>query len=239
MAFWETEWLIEQIASLSITLEQWDSFRSGIFESDRERALACLFLNRTSFSGIMSSSAGPIGGRSQSSKYKIDCRFPVETLSRRLRQVGELREKVVFVECADWRETLDKVRRLGLNDDEVFLYLDPPFYEKSDRLYRFHFGTVEHEILHDTVVALKQNWLLSYDPAKVILDMYSHDGVGPKHVDLLYSTAGSQTPFTAKELIITNLANLPVETRLWRSSEEWCNSTRSIGRKCRFRGAGG
>jgi hypothetical protein len=42
---------------------------------DRDIAVKCLFLNRTTFSGILHGRAGPMGGRKQQSDYKIDCRF--------------------------------------------------------------------------------------------------------------------------------------------------------------------
>lgn len=48
-------------------------------------AFACLFLNRTSFNGTLHWRAGPIGGKEQTSKYAIDCRFPRERLVQRLR----------------------------------------------------------------------------------------------------------------------------------------------------------
>ena len=78
VVFREPEWLIEQIGNAPVTVRQWHQFWAGGFRSDRERALACLFLNRTSFSGILSDSAGPIGGYEQKSEYKIDCRSAPE-----------------------------------------------------------------------------------------------------------------------------------------------------------------
>jgi DNA adenine methylase len=40
-----------------------------------ELGLAFLFFNRTNYSGIIN--AGPIGGKRQLSKYKMQCRFNV------------------------------------------------------------------------------------------------------------------------------------------------------------------
>lgn len=224
VVFSDPEWLIEQMEAIEVTVENWKYFRENSFRSNRDRALACIFLNRTSFSGILASGAGPIGGYSQESKYKIDCRFTVSTLAKRIRQAANLGDRVLFVDHADWMQTLNKVEGMGYDPKEVFYYLDPPFYRKAERLYRFYFEAGDHASLHDVLVELDHPWLLSYDPAGPILALYSHNGCGPKHVDLLYSAAADGNRVEAQELIISNLPHLPRETRLWRSSEEWRTS---------------
>ena len=231
VVFSDAEWLIKKIKTIPITLENWDYFRANSFRSHRERALACIFLNRTNFSGILTRNAGPIGGRSQRSEYKIDCRFTVETIVKRIRQARGLRRRVYFVDNADWKETINKVESLRFEHGDVFYYLDPPFYKKAKRLYEYHFMDEDHVRLHNTLGQVDQPWVLSYDPVKSILGMYSHNGCGPKHIDLLYSAAAGNL-VEARELVITNLTRLPKETRLWRSSTEWrSNRGESFGRK--------
>ena len=58
--FWQvaatdTEWLIERMWEEPVTLERWDYWRrwTPACASDREIAVKCLFLNRTTFSGIL------------------------------------------------------------------------------------------------------------------------------------------------------------------------------------------
>ena len=53
VVFTDTEWLIDQVLSVAITLENWDAFRAQPEGAPRDNALKCLFLNRTSFSGIL------------------------------------------------------------------------------------------------------------------------------------------------------------------------------------------
>src|SRR5690606_32232100 len=100
-AFWQvaaarTEELIGRISEEhskyvlsggSKALERWDFWRSwkprpeaSQATSSLELATKCLFLNRTTFSGILHGQAGPIGGRSQSSDYGIGCRFNLPAL---------------------------------------------------------------------------------------------------------------------------------------------------------------
>jgi DNA adenine methylase len=72
----DTDWLIDRMMDEAVTLERWDHWRvwQPRGPDDRELAVKCLFLNRTTFSGILHGRAGPIGGRKQESSYKIDCR---------------------------------------------------------------------------------------------------------------------------------------------------------------------
>jgi DNA adenine methylase len=144
--FWQvaagdTDWLIDRMWHEPVTLERWDYWRqwTPANDSDRDAAVKCLFLNRTTFSGILHRRAGPIGGRRQESQYKIDCRFNKEALEARLRFIGDLYEanRLVDVWCEDWRETLQDVAEWypQLLPNQVIAYLDPPYWNKSPRLY--------------------------------------------------------------------------------------------------------
>ena len=226
VVFREPDWLIGQLESIEVSVENWRYYRSATFRSDRQRALACMFLNRTSFSGILAHSAGPIGGYEQKSEYSIDCRFPVGTLSKRIRQASELSDRVVFVNVGDWRDTMQRARALRFGSANVLYYLDPPFYEKARKLYRFAFEKDDHAIVRDALMRTRSPWILSYDPVRPILDLYYGNGRGPKRVELFYSAAAQGKPSEAQELIITNLQKLPGKTRLWRSVAEWRGSAK-------------
>lgn len=141
----ETEWLIDRMMDEPVTLERWDHWRTWQPSDfrDRDTAVKCLFLNRTTFSGILHGRAGPIGGRKQESQYKIDCRFNKEALVTRLRFIGDLyaSNRLVDVWCKDWQDTLDDVAEWypQLIPNQVIAYLDPPYWSKSPKLYRKSF----------------------------------------------------------------------------------------------------
>lgn len=121
-AFWKTvffdaDWLIEQVETIEVTLEQWYKFKAAVPKQRRDRALVCLFLNRTSFSGILAR-AGPIGGYQQKSQYKIDCRFPRETLVKRIRQAEALKDRVAFVWNLHWKKGLSLIRKSCIHGQE-------------------------------------------------------------------------------------------------------------------------
>ncbi len=84
-SFWLTvfndgTWLRNKVRKAGITLDEWIRLRNLPLNGHRANAWKCLYLNRTSFSGILSLKAGPLGGKSQASKFKIDCRFYRDTI---------------------------------------------------------------------------------------------------------------------------------------------------------------
>ncbi len=198
-AFWDTvfhdaEWLVEQIRTVDVTLERWHGYKAAIPDDRRERALACLFLNRTSYSGILTRRTGPIGGQAQTSRYAIDCRFPRGTLIERIERLAARADRVAFVLHNSWEEGLAHVSSLintGANklaSKDVFYYIDPPFFRKAERLYTYYFRDADHRRLRDSLIGLEERWVLSYDACDDVEDLYR--GVGNKlYFDLPYSTA--------------------------------------------------
>lgn len=132
-------------------IERWDYWRTwrpanGLDTASArlESAVKCLFLNRTTFSGILHGRAGPIGGRAQESAYDIGCRFNPAALADRIAYVGHLYEtgRIIDVWCMDWRDTLDNTASIykTLLPNRVVAYLDPPYLRKSATLYNQSFA---------------------------------------------------------------------------------------------------
>jgi DNA adenine methylase len=192
--FWQvaaadTEWLIDRMWDEPVTLERWEYWRSWTpaRASDRDAAVKCLFLNRTTFSGILHGRAGPIGGRRQAGPYKIDCRFNKAVLEKRLRFIGDLYDanRLTDVWCKDWQATLRDVAEWypQLLPNRVIAYLDPPYWEKSPRLYSTSFdpaggyaisrtlptkdewfaGRAHYQLAEYLRRRAQVRWILSYD----------------------------------------------------------------------------
>lgn len=193
---------------------RWDYWRAWRPDPDaapdvNQAALAikCLFLNRTTFSGILHGSAGPIGGRAQASAYSIGCRYPVDGLAARIRWIGQLADtgKLVLVHAGIWRETLDLAVEQADNPRQLVAYLDPPYVEKSNRLYQTGFegsghapdvwhGIGPHQQLAEYLrTEAPFRWILSYDEHPELLAnvlLYGRRRVTP--------TAAAQAAGTAK-----------------------------------------
>lgn len=201
-AFWQvaasrTHELVDRIADEhrrhiapggATALARWDYWRgwepgAGTGRASRDLGLAtkCLFLNRTTFSGILNGRAGPIGGRAQSSAYGIGCRFNLDGLIERLEYVAHLYEagRLVDVWRADWKDTLHGVasRYKTLLPDRVVAYLDPPYLSKSGKLYRrpidvearggtdldWNSGLRHYRLAEYLRREMQYRWILSYD----------------------------------------------------------------------------
>ncbi len=204
--FFDTDYLVNFIKNASITLKHFDYYKKiGITPKNynrRQRARACLFLNRTSFSGILNSSAGPVGGRNQRSKYKIDCRFGKANLIKKVKGIAAFKDKVTVLSTS-WLQTINYcLGKFKYETKEFLIYLDPPFYRKADKLYRHYFDIKRHNLLRDKAVRLKQPWILSYDRTKEIKKLYSN--FKRIHIQMPYSI-NSPAKRLEKELIITSL----------------------------------
>lgn len=204
--FFDTDYLVNFVKNTNVTLKRFNYYKKVAKNHEnydkRQRAKACLFLNRTSFSGILHASAGPIGGREQQSKYKIDCRFGRTNLVKRIQEIAAFRNKVTVL-SSSWRQTIKYcLENFKCKTEEFLFYLDPPFYEKADHLYRHYFDNNDHEILRDEVVKLEQPWILSYDRAREIKKLYSE--FKRIHIQMPYSI-NSPSRRLEKELIITPL----------------------------------
>jgi len=207
-AFWSvavhrSDQLIERMRDEPVTLDRWDYWRACEPSDQLGMALKCLFLNRTSFSGVMHGGAGPIGGRGQKGAYAIDCRFGRDDLEKRIRYVAELgaggRIEVV---AGGWRQTVAHAAAAS----SAVVYLDPPYIEKSEALYGVPFSVDDHQQLADHLVGASHDWLLSYDDHPTVRRLYgSAPGLGRYIVDHRYSTAGTRSRATHRsELLIAN-----------------------------------
>lgn len=215
--FFDTDWLVDQVWKTDITVKLWEQMRKQNPTSARGRAFKCLFLNRTSFSGVLAPNAGPIGGKAQKSKYKIDCRFTKETVIRRIQQVARYKARVAFVWNLEWRSALGRVRKMqrsGSLPKTSLFYLDPPFYKKANSLYTFHFDHGAHLALRNFLATFDEPWILSYDSCPEIITLYKDAGFRASNVNLIYTVSQNSERGIGKELIVSNLPRMVSELQL-------------------------
>ena len=211
-AFWKIVFspkaaeLVDRILNAEVTLRTWEELRSSDPTCELERAFKCLFLNRTSFSGSLQSAAGPIGGKAQTGAYLIDCRWNSERLASRITELSELGPRVK-VRCADFRRFIGSYKASCTRrpTTETLWYLDPPFFHKADKLYRYCFDEADHRTLRKTVLSLNGTWMLSYDNCAESRSMYS-DCEARSFVDMRYTAAKRSVVqrLDCTELVVTS-----------------------------------
>ena len=138
-------------------------------QNEKKLAFATLFLNRTNRSGIMR--GGPIGGMTQSGKWKIDERFTKKTIIERLQKIHKFKDKIKVL---DW-DGIKLLRKLEKkkNKDRYFIFLDPPYFQKGRSLYLNNYGNQEHEELSNFLInSSLGKWLMTYNDTNYIKDLY-------------------------------------------------------------------
>lgn len=205
--FSDPDYLIRFVKKVKINLNNFYKYKKIANHHDyysiKKLAETCLFLNRTSFSGILTDQVGPLGGKKQKSIYKINCRFKRKLLGEKIRRISKFKEKVIVLD-GDYKKTIKYVTRLQFKEKKlkkIFFYLDPPFFNKANDLYRCYFTKKEHKKFRNNIL-LKNNWILSYDNAPEIKEMYS--GFEKINIEVPYSI-NSPAKRIEKELIITTL----------------------------------
>ncbi len=207
-AFWKCVFeypfqLIERIQNLPITMETWAKFQkyrhtdSPFAYPLLEMGLAGLFFNRTTFSGIMN--AGPLGGASQLSQYKLDCRFNKDRLTKQIYDISLYNRKfdVYFDDALNFL----KAKKRQFYKENCFLYVDPPYYQKGASLYRYWYNHDDHKKLSQHLLNLKIPWLLSYDNHEAIRRLYKSAN-GSQEIYIDYSVGNYRRE---QELLFSNL----------------------------------
>jgi DNA adenine methylase len=176
-AFWHsvldrTEELAAMIEAAPVTISEWRRHRETVMTGSAadplELGFAAFFLNRTNRSGIIKS-GGVIGGLDQTGNYLIDCRFNRPDLAGRVRRIGRYRDRI-HLSRLDALEFLDAFERHV--SGPVFLCIDPPYFAQGSSLYSNFYRPEDHAVLARRVQQLNQPWLMTYDDAPRILDLY-------------------------------------------------------------------
>lgn len=163
----DIQWLVDKVELSDISVDEWIRQRNYKPQNVRELAWKCLFMNRTSFNGILHKS-GPIGGWKQENRL-ISVRFNREKIVQKLKNLYDYREQVDCVENLGWREFCGLYQKTKL----AYLYMDPPYYHRAPKLYEYVFDKKMHLELRDYLVSLLLPWMLSYDDAPEVRELYS------------------------------------------------------------------
>jgi DNA adenine methylase len=129
-----------------------------------------LAIHQISYSGLGTKSGGPLGGREQKSKYKIDCRWSPDYICKK---IDKLHNQFSKLEIKHQSCTSFDFEDLVNSTENSFIYLDPPYYIKGNELYQFGFTKEDHKKMADVLKYTNHPWILSYDDCPEVRRLYS------------------------------------------------------------------
>lgn len=178
-AFWysvlfHNDKLCDLIQNTEVTIEQW--YLQKRIQEDKKYSndlvslgFSTLFLNRTNRSGIIK--AGVMGGLKQQGSYKIDCRYNKVDLVKKIKKIGDYRNRIDIYNLDTVQLINDVVLNLPHNS---FVFFDPPYYIKGQSLYVNFYQHQDHLDLANSISNIQDlKWIVSYDNVEEIKQMYN------------------------------------------------------------------
>jgi DNA adenine methylase len=203
-AFWRTvldepEWLVDKIMAAKLDIQEWKELRETCLfpsgKSTREVGFAVFYMNRCNRSGVLNS--GPIGGYEQIGEWRLDVRFTKPKLAERILEIAKLREQI-DVSNLDAVMFLKMKLPSGNGRKNAFVYLDPPYVEKGQRLYLNAYEPEDHGEIAKYIAQQKiLPWVMSYDDADLVKRLYKSQQIA--FLPINYSL---QEKRTTNELVI-------------------------------------
>lgn len=199
-AFWYsilnyTEEFCDKIIETEVNIDEWKKQKKIYLDSENQSifnlGFATFFLNRTNVSGILK--AGVMGGKEQKGKFKIDCRFNKERLTTQIKEIALFKSKI---EISNY-DIFDLLKTNILNQDDIFVYYDPPYVNKGSQLYKNAFSKEDHEKLATHILNNRNKYIITYDNVELIHNIYNGNIV--ELIDINYSTGNTKK---AEEILI-------------------------------------
>jgi len=171
--------LIRKIQSFTPTVDAFLDFKKNLLKllsapKDIDEVIEVgfqkLVVHQLSYSGL-GTLAGPLGGKDQSSKYPIHCRWSPSTLEKKILREHKYLNSISlkYNECTN----LDFEEVITLSDNPSVIYLDPPYYVQGNNLYQHGFTQDDHQRLAHLLSGSSHRWLLSYDECPPIHTLYN------------------------------------------------------------------
>lgn len=157
----DADWLARMIATFNMSMETLAVELSRPPQTMQETALQTILKNRTNRGGILAPGAGKIK-YGENGKGILSRWYP-ETISRRIREIIQVRERISFLEEDGLKIALESAGR----QDAVF-FIDPPYTASmkraGSRLY-LH-SEIDHEALFSIASTFSGDFLMTYDNAE-------------------------------------------------------------------------
>lgn len=154
----------------------------GAAVDDPDLAFAALIVNRCSRSGMVNPRVGPIGGKDQDGRWHLRSRWNSEGLADRIDLIGRLSGRIRVSEGDGIERIAELNGSVGI-EEEILLFVDPPYLVQGNRLYADGMSLDDHKNLAYALTGCAARWLLTYDSDERILGLY------PGHRVLAYEIA--------------------------------------------------
>jgi len=178
---------LDLLKSIRVTPDEWNKqkmiYSKGSSSGTFALGFATFFLNRTNHSGILN--GGMIGGKEQRGAWRIDARFNITELQRRIKRIGEFKNRIhlyredaiVFLKGQRWPKRTLK-------------YLDPPYFGAGNRLYLNSYNARDHLGVSKYIMRLESPWIVSYDDVAQIRKLYCE--VRSRRMSLLHTARSAR-----------------------------------------------
>jgi len=204
-AFWtvalgQSDRFADKVLTVPLDMDEWRTQRAILAQPQAhdtfEIGFAAFYLNRCNRSGVLAG-AGPIGGMGQAGKWKLDARFNREQLAKRVFALRDFCGSV-HIENQDALCFLRSKLPRGAGRKKVFVYLDPPYVNKGQRLYLNSYAARDHTALASYLHAQQAlPWVMSYDDTELVRSLYAAQRV--ERLPIRYSLHNKRE---AQELLI-------------------------------------
>ncbi len=162
----DAAWLADMILSFDLTPASVNALQAKTSLSDKELAFQTIVKNRTTHGGILAPGSGFL--KNGESGRGIKSRWYPETLSRRIREIASIKDRITFFEGDGMRLLAAQAHRR----DAVYL-IDPPYTaagkRAGTRLYTH--CVLDHAELFRIAKSLAGDFLMTYDDASGVRDL--------------------------------------------------------------------
>ena len=174
-------------------LRYWQSIHNRYTQNEDRSMESIAFdffmLNRMNVSGIVK--GGPIGGYSQNGKYNIGARFNKDELIQRIEAIAARSDSIMVRndEGSHFCERLFKGEIPGLQQNNTFMFVDPPYYKQGRNLYNSYATDKIHDLVAQELIGhgLNWNWIVTYDDEPFIRRTYNCEHLQKYKYDITYS----------------------------------------------------
>lgn len=174
-AFWvstatEGDRLASLVERTTPTLDLYERSRALLAEPDTadpfDLGYAAFIVNRCSRSGIIAPRSGVMSD--------VTARFNAPELADRIRHVASFRSRMTVTHGDGIAHIEELDGSVGI-EEELVLFVDPPYIREGNRLYAHGLDDSMHRRLADALHATPARWLLTYDDEPAVTDLLYPD----------------------------------------------------------------